>query len=238
MTVMPPEPSAAAARVLSVNVGLPEDQPWAGSLRRTAIRKTPVPGPVAVRALGLDGDEVADTKHHGGTHQAVYVFAQEDYDHWSERLGEVVPPATFGENLTTVGIDVNEAVLGERWRVGTALLEVVGVRIPCNVFKGWMGVSGFDQRAWVKRFTAHGRPGPYLRVWEEGAVQAGDPVTVEHRPAHGVTVSTMFRALTTERSLLPRLLEVEGVAPWVHETAAAYVARLADAVPPAEPLPS
>ena len=212
------------ARLLSVNVGLPEAQPWAGFLRRTAIRKTPVAGPVGVRWLGLAGDEVADKKHHGGTYMAVYAFAQEDYDHWSAELAETVPPATFGENLTTTGIDVNEALVGEQWRVGTALLQVVGVRIPCNVFKSWMGVAGFDTRAWVRRFTEHARPGPYLRVLEEGVVQAGDPIVVEHRPDHDVSVSTMFRACTTDRTQLPLLADLEVVAPAVRARAAEYVA--------------
>lgn len=233
MAAMSPEVTPGRSRLLSVNVGLPEDQPWAGRLKRTAIRKAPVAGPVAVGLLGLEGDEVADTKHHGGTYKAIYAFAQEDYDYWTEQLGEVVPPVTFGENLTTVGIDVNEAVVGERWRVGTALLEVVDVRIPCHVFKAWMGRSGFDDRAWVRRFTARARPGPYLRVREEGVLRAGDPVVVEHRPEHGVTVSTLFRALTTERSLLPLLLEVDALAPWALEAAADYAASTRS-----QPLPS
>lgn len=232
MAAMSPEATPDRPRLLSVNVGLPEDQPWAGKLKRTAIRKAPVAGPVHVGLLGLDGDEVADTLHHGGPYKAVYAFAQEDYDYWTEQLGEVVPPVTFGENLTTVGIDLNEAVVGERWRIGTALLEVVDVRIPCHVFKAWMGLSGFDDRAWARRFTAQARPGPYLRVLEQGALQAGDPVVVEHRPDHGVTVSTMFKALTTDRSLLPRLLAVETLAPWRLEAAADYAATL-----PTEPLP-
>ncbi|MGZ4482924.1 MAG: MOSC domain-containing protein [Nocardioidaceae bacterium] len=199
------------AAVVSVNVGTPVDEEWAGNLRRTAIRKSPVTGPVRVRELGLDGDQVADTEHHGGTYQAVYAFAQEDLDFWSEQLGETVPPGLFGENLTTAGIDVNEAVVGERWRIGTALLQVIEVRIPCNVFKNWLGVRGYDNTVWVKRFTAEGRPGPYLRVLEEGTLRVGDPITVEHRPAHGVTVSTMFKALTTDPALLPELLKVSGL---------------------------
>jgi MOSC domain-containing protein YiiM len=221
-SAMSPDGSAASARLLSVNVGLPEAQPWAGFLRRTAIRKTPVAGPVPVRTLGLAGDKVADRKHHGGIYKAVYAFAQEDYAYWTAQLGETVPPATFGENLTTVGIDVNDAEVGERWRVGTALLEVVDVRIPCNVFKNWMGTTGFDARAWVRRFTEHGRPGPYLRVLEEGTLEAGDPIVVEHRPGHGVTVSTMFRAQTTDRSLLPLLAELEAVPPEVRAQAAGH----------------
>lgn len=221
------------AHVVSVNVGPVRSAAWAGRVRRTAIDKRPVAGPVEVRALGLHGDEIGDTKHHGGAHQAVYAFAQEDLDHWTEQLGERVPPGFFGENLTTVGIDVNEAVLGERWRVGGVLLQVCEVRIPCSVFKNWLGASGFDERAWVRRFTEHGRPGPYLRVLEEGSLQAGDAITVVDRPAHGMTVAEMFRAFTTEPELLPRLLEVDCVKPSAHAAATEYLRRagtLADPV--------
>jgi MOSC domain-containing protein YiiM len=135
-----------------------------------------------------------------------------------------VPDGQFGENLTTMGVDVNEAEVGERWRIGSAVFEVASVRIPCNDFKGWMGHSGFDNRGWVKRFTAEGRPGPYLRVVEEGLVQAGDEVAVVHRPGHGVTVTTMFRALTLEPEQLPRLLAVENLVPEARAKAEKYAA--------------
>jgi MOSC domain-containing protein YiiM len=197
--------------VISVNVGLPREAEWA-DIGRTSIHKTPVTGPIECRALGLDGDQVSDTMHHGGTDQAVYAFAREDLDLWAERFGRAIPDGGFGENLTTRGVDVNEAEVGERWRIGTALFEVASVRIPCNTFKGWMGVAGYDNSHWVKRFTAETRPGPYLRVLEEGSVQVGDEITVVHRPGHGVTVSEMFRALTLDRSLLPRLLLIDGLA--------------------------
>jgi MOSC domain-containing protein YiiM len=210
------------AHVVSVNAGLARDEEWAGRVRRTAIDKRPVTGAVTVGELGLDGDEVADTKHHGGLYQAVYAFAGEDLDHWAEQLGRPIAPGMFGENLTTAGIDVNEAVLGERWRVGTVLLEVVSVRIPCSVFKNWLGVNGYDDARWVKRFAAAGRPGPYLRVLESGTLRAGDPIVVEHRPDHDVTVSTMFRALTTERSLLPRLAGLDRIDPEARREAVAY----------------
>ena len=215
------------AHLVSVNAGLARDEEWAGYVRRTAIDKRPVDGAVAVGELGLEGDEVADTKHHGGVYQAVYAFAREDLDHWAAELGREIPPGLFGENLTTAGIDVNEALLGERWRVGTVLLEVVSVRIPCSVFKNWLGVSGYDETRWVKRFAAAGRPGPYLRVLETGNLRAGDPIEIEHRPDHDVTVSTMFRALTTERSLLPRLAGLDRIDPEAQREAAAYLSASA-----------
>lgn len=206
----------------SVNVGLDREAPYA-NLGHSGMDKRPVAGRVAVRTLGVEGDQVGDTKHHGGVDQAVYVFAREDLDWWALELGQEIRDGFFSENLTTRGIDVNEAEVGERWRIGTAELEVASVRIPCNDFKGWMGACGYDNRAWVKRFGAVGRPGPYLRVLVEGEVGAGDEIDVVHRPGHGVTVSTMYRALTTESALLPELLRVEGLVEEARRAAEKYV---------------
>jgi MOSC domain-containing protein YiiM len=182
------------ASVCSVNVGTPQEVPWTRG-GRTAIDKRPADGRVAVRALGLEGDQVSNRRHHGGVEKAVYAFAREDLDRWGQELGRELPDGFFGENLTTGGIDVNEAEIGERWRVGTAELEVAGVRTPCRVFSSWLRVSGLDNRSWARRFTAVGRPGPYLRVVSEGYVAAGDELAVLHRPGHGVTVTAMFRAV-------------------------------------------
>jgi MOSC domain-containing protein YiiM len=216
---------AVAPHLVSVNVGAPKPARYAGAVGRTSIDKRPVDGPVAVRHDGLEGDTVSDTRHHGGTYQAVYAFAREDLDRWTPRLGATVPSGGFGENLTTAGLDVTGAEMGEAWRVGSALLQVVSVRIPCVTFQGWMAATGHDGRGWVRRFTEEARPGAYLRVLEEGELRAGDLVDVTGRPGHGVTVATMFRALTTEPSLLPRLLDVEGLPGEAYERARRYVAR-------------
>jgi MOSC domain-containing protein YiiM len=215
--------------VISLNVGGPREAAWAG-IGRTSIDKRPVAGTVPVGTLGLLGDQVSDVKHHGGIDQAVYAFAREDLDAWSVELGREIRDGQFGENLTTAGIDVNEAELGERWQIGTVELEVCSVRIPCDDFKNWMGQSGYDNTAWVKRFAAVGRPGPYLRVLVEGEMTAGDELTVVHRPGHGVTVSTMFRALTTQAALLPELLRVDGLAVGARERAEQYVATRVEQV--------
>jgi len=191
------------AYVHSVNHGRVFEAAWAGRLRRTAIDKRPVTQAVAVGELGVAGDEQADTKYHGGRDKAVYAFAREDLDRWEQLLGRSLHDGQFGENLTTAGIDVNDALVGERWRVGEALLEVCSVRIPCRVFANWL-----EEQGWVRRFTADARPGPYLRVVEPGLVAAGDPIAVEHRPTQQLTVSTVFRAMTTRPDLLPLLLEV------------------------------
>ncbi|MCB5165902.1 MOSC domain-containing protein [Streptomyces bambusae] len=177
---------------------------------RTGIGKYPTPGPVRVDApgprgtggSGLAGDAICDLRHHGGHDQAVYAYAREDLDWWEAELGRELPGGRFGENLTTAGLDVNGALVGERWRVGRELvLEVSAARIPCRTFQGALGEAG-----WVKRFTRAGRPGAYLRVVEPGEIAPGDPVEVLHRPDHEVTVGFWFRAHTTERDLLPRLL--------------------------------
>ena len=214
------------ATVISVNVGQPREASWA-EIGRTSIEKHPVAGPVAVRALGLEGDQVSDTRHHGGLDQALYAFAREDLDWWAGELGVAILDGQFGENLTTRGIDVNEAEIGERWQIGDVLLEVRSIRTPCNDFKNWMGRSGYDNTAWVKRFAQVARPGPYLRVLAEGTVRAGDELAVIHVPGHGVTVSTMFRALNGDPTLLPMLLDVPDLLPKVRAKAEQYVAARA-----------
>ncbi|MGY1777977.1 MOSC domain-containing protein [Geodermatophilus sp. SYSU D00804] len=167
---------------------------------RSGIDKRPRPGRVAVGELGLDGDVQVNRKHHGGEGQAVYAYAQEDADWWAADLGRDLPPGRFGENLRTAGLDLTEAVIGERWRVGTALLEVTAPRIPCANFARFWDVPDL-----VKRFTAHGATGAYLRVLETGDVGTGDEIAVVDRPEHGVTAGLAFRALTTQRYRIAQL---------------------------------
>jgi MOSC domain-containing protein YiiM len=188
--------------LVSANVGIARPLTVSGRDRLSAIDKRPVDGPVAVRRLGLDGDVQVERRHHGGPEQAVYAYSAEDLALWSERLGRPLPPGSFGENLTISGLDVTEARIGERWRIGTVTLEVGDVRTPCRTFHAWLQETG-----WIRRFTTEGRPGAYLRVVEEGSLQAGDAVELVEARDHDVTVGLMFRALTTRRELLPRLLE-------------------------------
>ena len=175
---------------------LPDKRP-----NRSGIDKRPVTGRVAVEPLGLDGDVQVNKKHHGGEGQAVYAYAQEDADWWAVELDRELPPGRFGENLRTSGLDLRTAVLGERWLVGSALLEVTAWRTPCANFARFWGVPDL-----VKRFAAHGATGAYLRVLETGDVGAGDDVDVVSRPDHGITVETAFRIAMTQRSRLPELV--------------------------------
>ena len=210
---------AEAARVVSVNVG--QIRTLAGERpRRSAIDKRPVAGPVGAHSLGLVGDTQADRKHHGGVDQAVYAYAGEDMAAWARRLERPLRPGQFGENLTTQGLDLNEARIGERWRVGSVVLEVADVRIPCRVFQQWLG-----EPRWVRRFTEVGRPGAYLRVIEPGELQAGDEIAVVERRPHDVTVGLVFRALTSDRTLLPQLLAEPRLAAAAREVAARQVEK-------------
>ncbi len=159
-----------------------------------------------------------------GRTRRCYAYAREDLDWWETELGAPIPDGGFGENLTTQDIDVNAAEIGERWRIGEALLEVRSIRIPCATFRGWQGRNGFDTTSWQKRFTAAARPGPYLRVLGEGPLAAGDEIEVVHRPGHGVTVATMFRACTGEFHLLPDLLRVDDLVPEARRRAEKYLA--------------
>jgi len=205
----------SAGRVLSVNLAVPEPNA-AKRVGMTGIHKLPVDHPVAVRApgpkttglhSGLVGDRIFDIEHHGGDDQAVYAYAREDYDWWERRLGRTLPGGVFGDNLTTAGVDVNGAIIGERWHVGADLvLEPTFGRIPCATFQAKMG-----EPRWVRTFTAENRPGAYLRVVTPGEVRAGDPVDVVERPAHGVTIALAFRAYLTDRHLLPELLAADGL---------------------------
>lgn len=188
------------ASVISVNLG-PAAPFQAGRATRSAIVKTPVVGPVAVRGVNLDGDDQADRKNHGGVDQAVYAYARESYAWWENELARELPPGLFGENLTVEGIDVDGAVIGEHWRIGSVVLEVSCPRIPCLKLAKRMGEPGF-----VKRFAAARRPGAYLRIATEGILQVGDTVDVVSRPAHGVTIALFNEALLFDDTLAPRLL--------------------------------
>ena len=188
-------------RLLAVCVSGTDLLPLPGRRPNTSgIRKAPVGGRVAVGALGLAGDVQVNKKYHGGEGQAVYAYAQDDADWWAAHLDRDLPPGAFGENLRTAGLDLTGAVLGERWRVGTALFEVTAPRIPCANFARFWGVPDL-----VRRFTAHGATGAYLRVLETGDVGAGDDVEVVFRPDHEVSTGLVFRARTTQPYRLPEL---------------------------------
>ncbi|WP_028279609.1 MOSC domain-containing protein [Arthrobacter sp. H5] len=179
--------------------------PTTDSTGVTAIDKRPVSTSVSVHPLGLTGDIQASRKHHGGPFKAIYAYSQEDADFWAGEINRDVTPGLFGENLRVEGVDASHAVIGEQWRIGAdVVLEVTEPRTPCANFARRMG-----ETRWVKRFAAEGRVGTYLRVIKRGAIKAGDTVTVESRPDHGVTVAQVFAGLSVEDA--QRLLDWEAV---------------------------
>lgn len=216
------------AHVVSVNVARARTNPDPRAQSKlTGIDKVAVPKPVLVRApgpmrgglgSGLVGDTIGNRKLHGGNDQAVYAYAREDLDAWETRLDRKITDGMFGENLTTAGVDVTGALIGERWCIGTdgLVLEVSAPRTPCRTFAAFLNVSH-----WINTFTQAGKPGAYLRVIAPGTVRAGDVITIDHRPNHDVTIGLVFRARMSEPELLPRLLVADALSAEV----AAYVRR-------------
>jgi MOSC domain-containing protein YiiM len=204
--------------VLSVNLARVRTNPDPRAQSKlTGIDKVRATDPVMVRApgpmhggdgSGLVGDTIGNQKLHGGDDQAVYAYAREDLDAWEMQLQQELTNGMFGENLTTAGVEVTEARIGERWRVGTdgLVLEVSAPRTPCRTFVAFLHLN-----QWIKTFTQAGKPGAYLRVISPGTVRAGDAITVDYRPDHDVTIGLVFRARMTEPELLPRLLEADAL---------------------------
>jgi len=208
------------ARLVSVNVGKPQQiAVRRGRPMMSAIGKQPVAGPVRVAGVNLDGDDQADRRVHGGPDKAVYAYASEDRAWWAGELDRELAPGMFGENLSTEGVDVSGAVVGERWRIGTVELEVCQPRLPCAKLGTRFGDLGM-----VKRFGEASRPGAYLRIVTEGELEAGDAVEVLSRPEHGVTVRRVSDAILLDDALLgpastaPEL--PQGLATWMAERAA------------------
>lgn len=209
-----------SARVLSINItSVVHQGEWTGSEGRTGIDKRSVAGPIEFKNNGVVGDRIIDTNVHGGYDQAVYAYAYEDAQWWQKEISQEIPAGRFGENLTTEGIDVNAALVGERWKIGSVILEVSQPRIPCRVF------AGFWKRATlIKDFTQAGRPGAYLRIIQEGTAQAGDAIEVIHKPDHNVSIRDLFSAKSGERAKINEIKVVpqlsQGFKEWAEKIAA------------------
>ena len=187
--------------LVSVNLGRIEVVDHHDRTVTTGIFKRPAAGRVATDGVNLVGDDQADRSVHGGPDRALYAYAAEDLEWWADELGRPIAAGTMGENLTTADVDVTNAVIGERWRIGTVLLEVTAPRVPC--FK--LGIKMGDGRFPI-RFAAAGRPGAYLRIIEQGELGAGDVVTVTDVPDHDVTVALVAHAFHDDPSLAGTLL--------------------------------
>ena len=189
--------------VLSVNVGGIREFEYSGRTARSAIWKYPVSGRIAARGVNLVGDDQADRRAHGGPDKAIYAYAADDYRWWESEIERTLDPGEFGENLTTEGIDVTGALVGERWEIDDLVLEVSEPRIPC-----WRFAVRMNDKHFPRRFTAAGRPGTYLRIIREGDVGAGDTIRVVSRPDHNLTIGDVFRIFTRDQHEVERLLNV------------------------------
>ena len=176
-------------QITSVNVARPERLASGSYAGTTGIFKRPVPIPVPVGELGLEGDAVLNTRHHGGPDQAVYLYRDEDYAWWADELGHALAPGTFGENLTLRGLAGAGPAIGTRLAFDAVVLEVTAPRIPCATLAARMGDSQF-----VKRFLAAERPGFYCRVVTTGRIAAGESFTAEPPAGEPVTTLELFRA--------------------------------------------
>jgi MOSC domain-containing protein YiiM len=196
------------ARVLSVNVGKPREvSSRRGRPLMSAIFKAPVEGRLRVEGVNIAGDDQADRSVHGGPEKAVYAYAREDIDWWENIHGDL-PNGCFGENLTTQGLDISGAIIGERWQVGSVVLEICQPRLPCSK----LGIRFNDLRM-VKAFARASRPGGYLRIIEEGELGVGDEVTVLARPDHGVTIAMCSDAVFKDPSLAATVLRAPQLSP-------------------------
>jgi MOSC domain-containing protein YiiM len=195
--------ASTPGKVLSVNVGLVREFAYNGRPAKSAIWKAPVGGRIPARGVNLAGDDQADRKAHGGPDKAVYAYAAEDVRWWEQEVGRSLAYGEFGENLTTEGIEVNNALVGERWEIGTTVLEVSEPRIPC-----WRLGVRMNDKLFPRRFSEAVRPGAYLRIVVEGEVGAGDEIRVVERPDHDLTIREVFRIYTRDRDEAERLLAV------------------------------
>ena len=195
------------ARLLSVNVGRPREVEWEGKTVRTAIWKEPVSGPRMVRRINIDGDDQADRLAHGGEHRAVFVYQIESYRYWESELGrDDFGYGQFGENFTVEGLADDEVCIGDRYRIGEALFEVTQPRVTCYR----VGIR-MDEPAMPSLLVAHHRPGFYLRVLEEGPVQAGDAIVKVADGPERLTIADVDALLylpNKSRGLLQRALRV------------------------------
>jgi MOSC domain-containing protein YiiM len=194
-------------RLVSINVGFPRDVAWRGETVHTAIWKLPVQGRVAVRRLNVEGDGQGDLAGHGGEHRAVMVYQMDAYRYWEAYLGRNdFSAGQFGENFTVLGLPDNEVCIGDRYRIGSALLEVTQPRVTCYR----VGIRMAEQ-AMPALLVSHHRPGFYCRVLEEGEVGAGDEITKMAAGPEHITVADIDALLylpDPSREQLERSLRV------------------------------
>ena len=195
-------------QVISTNVAVRRPDP-SGRHEFSGIDKKPqdfidvaAPGPDYGDGSGVHGDIIGDAQHHGGNDKAVYAYSREELDYWQSELSRPLASGGFGENLTTRGIDLSALLINQRVCIGTAVLEVSVPRQPCATFAGWLG-----ERGWLKRWTARGDCGTYLRIISPGRILPGDVIELDTPPSHGITMRMAFAAKMGDRALARRVID-------------------------------
>jgi len=195
-------------KIVSLNVGRPRTVLHGDREVRTSIFKSPVPGPLLLRRLNLDGDAQSDLEVHGGRNKALYAYASEHYEFWRKEFPEQeLPWGMFGENLTTEGLTEEGACIGDQFRIGEAIVKVTQPRMPC--YK--LGIR-FGRPDTVKRFLASRRSGIYFSVVEEGVVGVGDSIEKIHEDENRLSVADINRAYVDARNNEPLLRRIVDLA--------------------------
>ena len=195
-------------KVISINVAMPRVVSVHGKQVETGIFKAPVSGPVVVRELNLEGDGQADLSVHGGPDKAVYLYSWDNILHWKKALQrEDLGPGSFGENLTVEGLGEDEVAIGDEFAIGTARFMVTQPRLPC--FKLALAL---ETPSITKTFLESGRTGCYLRVLQEGVMQAGDPIyPLPSRESARVTIAEyveLYGSKSATRDQIRRVLSL------------------------------
>lgn len=199
-------------RLLSVNVGLPQEMEWEGKAFESGIGKVPVVRRVAARGINLDGDGQADRVNHGGPLKAVYAYPHEHYAYWTGLLSEALPMGALGENLTVEGLDEATVCSGDRFRIGTAEFIATIPREPCFKLAALRGTN-----AVVKAMLDTGFSGWYLAIAHEGEVGAGDAVEVLSRDPRGVRIADLtplLNGVPNDRAAMERAMGLETITPY------------------------
>ena len=198
-------------KLLSVNVSQPKTVTIGDRTYATGIYKKAVAGPVSLNRLNLAGDGQGDLKNHGGEYQAVYCYPQEHYRYWATALARAdFAYGQFGENFTTQGLLESEVCIGDSFRIGEAVVQVTQPRVPCYKLANKLGIAGFD-----KSFLHANRSGFYLRVLQEGAVEAGASIAPVSKDPIGMTVAEVNAALylDKDRAAAERARQIEALSP-------------------------
>jgi len=188
-------------QIISTNIAKPTTILWRGKNVTTGIYKTPTNQPIYLGKKQVKDDEVSDRKHHAGFYKACYLFSADNYPYWKSLYPDLDWNwGMFGENLTVSGLDETKICIGDIYKIGNALIQITQPREPCFKF----GIK-FGTQHVLKQFIAHGRPGTYVRVLEEGYVKTGDYLDLVEKANNSITTAQFFELLFAKQKNIQHL---------------------------------